>query len=502
MSEQAQSAKTVPDPTGYAPPEPPVSDSPTGIQLQTDFGDYELLEELGRGAMGVVYKARQKDLDRLVAIKVILTGRLATPQQVQRFHAEARAAAKLQHANVVHIYEAGEVHGTHFFAMEYIAGRSLEDVMHARRLGFEEIAELISTVARAVDHLHSQGILHRDLKPSNILIDSQERPFVTDFGLAMMLERDGNPDKSIPVAGTPNYMAPEQAAGAGAFIGPRTDVYGLGAVLFHLLANRPPFEASTTVDTLMQVMEDEPPRPRQLNPQIPPELEMICLRCLEKNPAYRYPSAAALADDLDRLLRGDAVESRPLGLVHTLKSWARRQPALVARLTGFAACVVIAELNYHLSREEPPMQHLQILITFAVWSAVSACCQWLLGQQRWSDYARWTWAAADVILMTMLLRILGAVNSALVASYALAIAGAGLWFRERLVWLVTTTSVVGYAVLVADGYLHNLPMPPPHWHLIFVTLLVVLGWIVAYQVNRIRKLGRHYKRDPVVSRQR
>jgi serine/threonine protein kinase len=492
MSEPSQSAKTVQDPIGYAPSDPVLDDSPIGIQLHTDFGNYELLEELGRGAMGVVYKARQRDLDRLVAIKVILAGRLATPQQVQRFRDEARAAAKLQHANVVHIYDAGEVRGNHFFAMEYIAGRSLADVMQARRLTFEEIAELVATVARAIDHLHSQGILHRDLKPSNILIDERGRPFVTDFGLAMLLDRDGDSGKPMTIAGTPNYMAPEQAAGT--LISPRTDVYGLGAVLYHLVANRPPFEAASTVDTLVQVMEGEPPQPRQLNAQIPAELETICLRCIEKRPEQRYASAASLADDLDRFLRDEPVESRPPGLVHWLRSWARRQPALVARLSGLVACAVIAQINYHVFRDELLPQQKNVLITLAVWGAVSIFSQWLLEKERWNHYARLMWAAADVLLMTTLLRILGAANSALVAGYALAIAGAGLWLREQVVWLVTVTSVVGYAVLVADGYLHYLVMPPPHWHFVFLTLLIVLGWIVAYQVRRIRKLSHYYKR--------
>ncbi|HXI84926.1 MAG TPA: serine/threonine-protein kinase [Verrucomicrobiae bacterium] len=491
MSEPAQSAKTIPDPIGYAPDEPIFDGSPVGIQLHTDFGNYELLEELGRGAMGVVYKARQRDLDRLVAIKVILAGRLATPQQVQRFRDEARAAAKLQHANVVRVYDAGEVRGNHFFAMEYIVGRSLADVMQTRRLTFEEIAELISAVARAIDHLHSQGILHRDLKPSNIIIDEQERPFVTDFGLAMLLDRNDKSGMPLTVAGTPNYMAPEQAAGT--LVSPRTDVFGLGAVLYHLMANRPPFEAASTVDTLVQVMEGEPPRPRQLNAQIPAELETICLRCLEKRPEQRYASAAALADDLDRFLRGEAVESRPLGLVHQLQSWARRQPALVARLSGLAACAVIAQINYHVFHDELLPQQKNVLITLAVWGVVSIFCQWLLEKERWNHYARLMWAAADVLLMTTLIRILGAANSALVAGYALAITGAGLWLREQIVWLVTLTSVVGYAVLVADGYLHYQVMPPPHWHFVFLTLLVVLGWVVAYQVRRIRKLSRHYR---------
>jgi len=462
--------------------------------LGTDFGNYELLEEIGRGGMGIVYKARQKDLDRIVAVKVILAGRLATTEQVQRFRNEARAAAQVQHPGIVHIYEAGEVRGNHYFVMEYIAGSSLADVASTAPLDVETSAELISAVARAVDHLHSHSIVHRDLKPSNILLDKQRRPYVTDFGLAMMMERLGDPGQPAAVAGTPNYMAPEQAAGAIAQIGPRTDVYCLGSVLYHLLTGRPPFKADSAMDTLLRVMEAEPPLLHRLNPSIPAELETICLRCLEKQPKKRYPSAGALADDLDRFLRGEAVEAQPPGFWHRVRSWSRRQPACAARVVGLAVCALIAQLRYQLVSSATLAVHLGVMSVLAAWFAGSMACQWMLGREQCAERGRWIWATIEVVLLTVLLRVLDALISPLVAGYAVLIAVAGLWLRERLVWAVTAASVFGYVLLVADAWQRGVPFSSPHWHLVFIAVLIVLGAVVAHQVHRFQRLSRYYRR--------
>ena len=480
----------------YTGPAPVASGiSPEAPAQETQFGEYELLEELGRGGMGVVYKARQADLDRLVAVKVILTGRLATPQQVQRFHEEARAAARVSHPNVVHIYKAGEVRGNHFFAMEYIAGRSLADVLAGGPLAFETIAELLVAVARAVDHLHAQGIIHRDLKPSNILLDAQSRPYVTDFGLAMMVSPTGTADESVAVAGTPNYMAPEQAAGRGALIGPCTDVYCLGAVLYHLLTNRPPFEASTTMDTLVQVMESDPPRPSALNPRIPPELELICLRCLSKQPHERYRSAAALADDLEHYLNGEALETQPPGLWLRCRSWARRQPGLAARLIGLGACAVISQGRYMLAHSAPLDLHVRIMGILALWAAASVLCQHWLTRGRCAEPARWTWAGLDVVFLAGLLHLLQAWISPLVAGFPVLIAMAGLWLRPRLVWFVTALAALAYIALIIDAAHNGVTQSSPHWHLVFVIFLLVLGGVVAFQAHRIRRLSRYYRRQ-------
>jgi serine/threonine protein kinase len=313
------------------------------------FGDYELVEEIARGGMGVVYKARQISLNRTVAVKMILAGELASAADVQRFLAEAEAAADLQHPNIVAIHEIGQHEGQHYFSMEYVEGTSLAQLPGERRdLGAEwcrRCAGYLKTVAEAIEYAHQRGTLHRDLKPSNILIDSRDRPRITDFGLAKRAKYDSDLTLSGQIIGSPNFMPPEQASGRRAEIGPPSDVYSLGAVLYFLLTAKPPFQGGTVHDTLSKVLNQEPTAPRSLNPAVSRDLETVCLKCLEKSPARRYPSAQALAGELARFLAGDPVYARPISPV--LKLWRTARRHQIAALLGVAlvlSLVIVAVL--------------------------------------------------------------------------------------------------------------------------------------------------------------
>lgn len=278
--------------------------------LPCRWGDFDLLDELGRGGMGVVYKAHQLSLHRDVALKMILRGQLATSADLARFQAEAAAAARLDHPYIVPVYEAGELGDRAYFTMKFIEGETLAERLAEGPLPAREAARLLMAIAEAIDYAHSRGVLHRDLKPSNILIDSRGQPHVTDFGLAKQVTDAATLTRTGAILGTPAYMAPEQAAGDRGQVGPASDVYSLGSILYHMLTGRPPFQAATPVDTVLLVLEQDPLPPSVLNPLADLDLEMICLRCLQKPPELRYASAAALAADLSAFLNHEPISAR------------------------------------------------------------------------------------------------------------------------------------------------------------------------------------------------
>jgi eukaryotic-like serine/threonine-protein kinase len=305
------------------------------------FGNYELLGEIARGGMGVVYRARQSLLNRIVALKMIRSGQLATPTDVQRFQFEAEAAAQLEHGGIVPIIEVGQHEGLHYYAMGFVDGPSLSQVLMDGPLAGREAAEILRRVAEAVHYAHSKGVIHRDLKPGNILIDASGVPKVTDFGLAKRLRGDSDLTTTGQVIGTPSYMPPEQAAGLVGDVTAAADIYALGAVLYAMLTGRPPFQADNPVDTLRQVIDRDPVAPRALNPNIPRDLETICLKCLSKSAAKRYTTAHELADELGRFLDGKPILARPVGTWERCVRWCRRQPALASAM-GIAAGLLVA----------------------------------------------------------------------------------------------------------------------------------------------------------------
>ncbi|HXJ56645.1 MAG TPA: serine/threonine-protein kinase [Verrucomicrobiae bacterium] len=322
------------------------------------FGDYELLEEIARGGMGVVFRARQVSLNRTVALKMILAGKLASPALVLRFHTEAEAAANLTHPHIVAIHEVGEQEGQHYFTMDYVGGQSLAERVRQGPMPLRQAARCVQTIAGAIHYAHLRGVLHRDLKPSNILLDAEGQPHVTDFGLAKLVEQESSLTQSEAILGTPSYMAPEQAAGESKQLTIAADIYSLGAILYELLSGQPPFRASTAVETMRRVMEQEPVPPSRVTNRQKEEgimqngsgrggwklfrssffilhssftdLDTICLKCLRKDPDARYQSAEALAQDLGRWQNGEPIHARPVGRAEKLWRWCRRKPALAS----------------------------------------------------------------------------------------------------------------------------------------------------------------------------
>ena len=288
------------------------------------FGDYELLEEIARGGMGVVYKARQISLKRIVAVKMIRSGALADQTEVARFRTEAQAAAQLQHPNIVAIHEIGEHEGRQYFSMDFVEGKNLAQIVGGRPVAPQKAAEWLKAMAGALQFAHQHGVLHRDLKPQNIMVDAAGVPRVTDFGLAKNIAGDSTLTQTGAVMGSPSYMSPEQARGRNDLVGPASDVYALGAILYELLTGRPPFRGKTPLETLSEVVNDEPRPPRSCNPNAPVDLATICLKCLEKEPLRRYPTARELELDLGRFLAGEPVQARPAGGLRKLRSWSRR----------------------------------------------------------------------------------------------------------------------------------------------------------------------------------
>ena len=328
----------------------PVPSTPVVEPEAREFGDYVLLEMIAQGGMGVVYKARQKKLNRIVAIKMIRSGQFADPSEVDRFYVEAEAAANLKHDNIVTVYEIGESDGQHFFSMDYIEGESLSEAVSGGPMPPETAASLMLTITETIEFAHQAGILHRDLKPSNVLMDKLDKPLLTDFGLAKQVNNSSQLTMSGTVVGTPSYMPPEQAAARAEEVDVRSDVYSLGAILYELITGVAPFKAATTYDTLQQVLKSEPVNPRVLNSAVPVDLETICLKCLQKERERRYSTAQELADELQRFIEGVPIQARPVSRPERIVRWCKRNPRVAAlsgaAITGVLVALVAMTISY------------------------------------------------------------------------------------------------------------------------------------------------------------
>jgi serine/threonine protein kinase len=310
-----------------------------------ELGDYELVEEIGRGGQGVVFRARQKSLNRTVALKLISLGQWASKAHVKRFRREAETAGNLDHPSIVPVYEVGERDGSCYFSMQFIEGGQLDEAVRRAPMSIGQAAEFIAKVARTVHYAHEHGILHRDIKPGNILLDKNGEPHLTDFGLARLLDTQSSVTRTIDVLGTPSYMAPEQAAGEHAKISKATDVYGLGAVLYQLLTGHPPFAGETSYQTIRLLLDTKPRQPRFWDRKIARDLCTICLKCLEKDPQRRYSSALALAEDLEHWLKHEPIRAKRSGFfTHTCR-WVQRKPAISALIAALVALAAATGWN-------------------------------------------------------------------------------------------------------------------------------------------------------------
>ena len=354
--------------------------------------------------MGVVYRARQVSLDRVVALKMILSGQFASEAEIRRFRAEAEAAAHLDHPHIVPIFEVGRHQGHAFFSMKLIPGGNL--ARHLPRYLDDALAtaRLMATVARTIEHAHRKGMIHRDLKPSNILIDESGQPLIADFGLVKRAGDGSSLTSSGAILGTPAYMAPEQISGDEA--APAADIYSLGAILYQLLTGRPPFRAGTVAETLAQVLERDPVAPRKLRPSIPRELEYICLKCLEKSPGKRYHSAAALAADLERFLRGEEVHVGQVSLANRLSRWARGEPEFACRLVGQGLVLALTQVHFLINPNPDIPIHLAKTAVELLWVWSSLWIRKLGRVEHSWERVRMVWIVLDVAMLTILLRIL------------------------------------------------------------------------------------------------
>ena len=330
----------------------PSAKKKTATTKFSSFGDYEIIDEIARGGMGVVYKARQKSLNRVVALKMILSGQLAGEEEIQRFRSEAEAAANLDHPGIVPVYEIGEHDDHQFFSMGFVEGSSLQNKIIDGPLPPKEAAELTKKVAESISYAHGKGVIHRDLKPANVLLDQNGEPKVTDFGLAKRIDSDSDLTRTTQAMGSPSWMPPEQASGKSSTVDARADVYALGAVLYNLITGRPPFQAANHLDTMMQVLEKEPVRPRTLDPKIPVDIETIALKCLEKEPTKRYQSAVELKDELIRFIGGQPIHARPIGRVARTWRWCKRKPAVAILTTAVFFIAAVSTLAIVWQRNE------------------------------------------------------------------------------------------------------------------------------------------------------
>lgn len=470
---------------------------------QRSIGKYRIIKEIDRGGMGVVYRAVDQDLGRVVALKMIRAGRLASDLDVRRFQAESRAVAKLDHPGIVPVYDVGCHEGHPFFAMAFVDGVKLDEYCRDHQPTVEEACQIIREIAEAVQHAHDHGVVHRDLKPANVLIDSSGHARIMDFGLAKNLDSDEGLTGTGEIVGTVNYMSPEQAAGHNDRIGPATDIYSLGAILYYLLAGRAPFETDNPVDTLLRILDSDAPAPEREMQEVPRDVGSICLHCLEKSPADRYQTAAELIADLDRFQRGEPVDVARFSPRTWFLRWSRREPGLVGHLIGLGLIELMRAFSYgieifFLGGQLP--QYLRYTVIIGIWAFVCILLQKVQNRMRIGiQVVSYFWAAIDIGFLTIMLLMAEGPIGPLYIAYPLVIVVSGFFSHVPLVVFSSALCIVSYLVVFlsnSEGFEYV------HYGVVGMASIGVVGYIVAQQVHRIRILNRILARprDPHSSR--
>lgn len=453
-------------------------------EFPIDFGDYELLSEIDRGGMGIVFRAKHKSLPRIVALKVMKSGEFASEQELQRFRTEVEAAATVKHKNIVPIYEIGEARGLIYFTMDYVDGCDLAKAVRERNLAPREIVRTLIKVVDAVSNAHRFGIIHRDLKPTNILVDASGEPYLIDFGLAKFDTKDNNLTGTGQIVGTAAYMPPEQAVGQ-AKLTPQVDVYSLGAVLYATVSGQPPFSGSTSFDILLQVIHREPCSPRKLNRKVNRTLEKLIIRAMAKSPKDRYPTAEALKIDMQRFLMDEPIAWPKLSISERLTRWWRREPALVSHLLGIGSTLAIVLAS---SDTWYPPYRIGLLIG---WMVGCWIFQRFANVQRHRESAQIGWLACDIAVYTLLLCLADPPRGLLLIGYPMMICASGMFYQVRYTVIATVLSMIGFLLLcvkVTDPI-------NSRWDFaaIYISGLAILGLCLVSMIHRVRSLTDYHE---------
>ena len=447
------------------------------------FGKYELRGELGRGGKGVVFRAYHPELDRTVALKMLTGSAFSSPDQRRRFAQEARLASRIRHPHIVSIHDVGDFSGQPYFTMDIVTGTSIASCLRKGPISTEQAVHWMIMIAKAVDHLHANGIIHRDLKPSNVLLDECDEPCLVDFGLARALDEFHDPTMTGTILGTPSYMSPEQAAGRIREVTTRSDVYSLGAILYEMLCGRPPFKADSAFDTVLQVMEREPLPLRHWNRTVPKKLDQICLKCLEKSPEKRYPSAMELAQELERWIRGESSPYESLSPITRFSRTFRRHPDAAYRLLALVPTLLIVVLRCLSAPNVSSISdyYKPIIVELSLWIGLSLVWEWQAskpGDHRWTPFA---FLLTDIIFMTSILQARKKADISHVTAYVLVLILSGLSLNRSQIWTAGLGCIAGYLCLLCNAEdFENWIVP-----ILMVVLLTCCTIVTDYQARRL-----------------